>query len=236
MVVWSLFIACTAVILLTGTLLSKYGDILAEKSGLGRTWIGVIFFLERAGFGSARKLTAIFYLKDFAVPKVMLSAILVAMVGLLALERIGILDFDLIAAMPTYLWPQLVGGLLLGIGFVVGGYCPGTSAVGAASGKGDALAFMAGLVAGIFGFTELFDRLESFYFSGDLGEFTLSEWTALPPAGVVVVLLLVAGAAFWWTRRFEWRPCSADARASEDGAHGLGGCASVGRGGGGAQS
>ena len=42
MVVWSLFIACTAVILFTGTLLSKYGDILAEKSGLGRTLIGVI--------------------------------------------------------------------------------------------------------------------------------------------------------------------------------------------------
>jgi len=41
-VVWSLFIACTAVILFTGTLLSKYGDILAEKSGLGRTLIGVI--------------------------------------------------------------------------------------------------------------------------------------------------------------------------------------------------
>jgi hypothetical protein len=164
------------------------------------------FFLERAGFGSARKLTGVFYLKDLAVPKVMLSAILVAMVGLLALGRASLLDLDLLAAMPTYIWPQLAGGLLLGIGFVVGGYCPGTSAVAAASGKWDALVFMAGLVTGIFGFAGLFDRLESFYFSGDLGDVTLADWAGLPPAGVVFLLLLMAGAAFWLIGRIERRP------------------------------
>ncbi len=164
------------------------------------------FFLERAGFGSARRLTGVFYLKDFAVPKVMLSAILVAMMGLLALGQAGLVDLDLLAAMPTYIWPQLAGGLLLGIGFVVGGYCPGTSAVAAASGKWDALVFMAGLVTGIFSFAELFDRLESFYFSGDLGDVTLADWTGLPPAGVVFLLLLMAGAAFWLIGRIERRP------------------------------
>ena len=164
------------------------------------------FFLERAGFGSARRLTGVFYLKDFAVPKVMLSAILVAMVGLLTLGRVGSLDLELLAAMPTYIWPQLAGGLLLGIGFVVGGYCPGTSAVAASSGKWDALVFMAGLVTGIFSFAEFFDRLESFYFSGDLGDVTLSDWTGLPPAGVVFLLLLMAGAAFWLIGRIERRP------------------------------
>ena len=186
-----------------------------EVHGLfGETWslalaigVGLLFgfFLERAGFGSARKLTAVFYLRDFAVPKVMLSAILVAMVGLLAFGSVGLLDFDLLAAMPTYVWPQLVGGLLLGIGFVVGGYCPGTSAVAAASGKWDALAFMGGLLAGIFSFAELFDRLSSFYFSGELGDVTLSDWIGLPPVGVVVLLLAVAGGAFWLIGWFERR-------------------------------
>lgn len=142
-----------------------------EAQGLiGEPWnlalgfaVGLLFgfFLERAGFGSAKKLTAVFYLKDFAVPKVMLSAILVAMAGLLVLGRVGLFELDLLAEMPTYIWPQLVGGLLLGIGFVVGGYCPGTSAVAAAGGKADGLAFMAGLLAGVFGFAELFNRLES---------------------------------------------------------------------------
>ena len=42
MILWLQFIVCTAVILVSGTYLSKYGDIIAEKTGLGRTWIGVI--------------------------------------------------------------------------------------------------------------------------------------------------------------------------------------------------
>lgn len=42
MLLWIGFIVCTSVIFYSGTRLSKYGDIIAEKSGLGRTWIGVV--------------------------------------------------------------------------------------------------------------------------------------------------------------------------------------------------
>ena len=42
MIVWLQFILCTAVIVVAGTKLSRYGDIIAELTGLGRTWIGVI--------------------------------------------------------------------------------------------------------------------------------------------------------------------------------------------------
>lgn len=42
MIVWIQFISCTLVIIYAGTKLSKYGDIIAEKTGLGRTWIGVV--------------------------------------------------------------------------------------------------------------------------------------------------------------------------------------------------
>ncbi|MBI4525662.1 MAG: sodium:calcium antiporter [Deltaproteobacteria bacterium] len=42
MILWLQFIACTVAILVAGTHLSKYGDIIAEKTGLGRTWIGVV--------------------------------------------------------------------------------------------------------------------------------------------------------------------------------------------------
>lgn len=41
MLIWLPFIGCTLVILYAGVQLSKYGDIIAEKTGLGRTWIGV---------------------------------------------------------------------------------------------------------------------------------------------------------------------------------------------------
>lgn len=42
MFVWLQFIICTAIIVVAGTKLSRYGDIIADLTGLGRTWIGVI--------------------------------------------------------------------------------------------------------------------------------------------------------------------------------------------------
>ena len=80
------------------------------------------FWLERAGFGSAKKLTAQFYLRDLAVLKVMFTAIITCMVGLLYLVLFGWIDLSLVYINPTYLWPQIFGGLILGAGFVVGGY------------------------------------------------------------------------------------------------------------------
>lgn len=80
------------------------------------------FFLERAGFGSPKKLTAMFYFQDFAVLRVMFTAVVVAMVGLLLLGGLGLINFGGLAIPATYLWPQALGGLLIGLGFVVGGY------------------------------------------------------------------------------------------------------------------
>lgn len=80
------------------------------------------FFLERAGFGSPRKLTAMFYFKDFAVLRVMFTAVVVAMIGLLALASAGKIDLARVAVPATYIWPQAVGGLLIGLGFIAGGY------------------------------------------------------------------------------------------------------------------
>lgn len=39
---WLQFIVCTAAIVLSGRKLSRYGDVIAEKTGIGRTWIGVV--------------------------------------------------------------------------------------------------------------------------------------------------------------------------------------------------
>jgi len=84
--------------------------------------IGFGFALERAGFGNARKLTAQFYLTDMTVFKVMFTAVVVAMVGIFYLNAFGWLDLELIYINPTYIWPQIIGGLFLGFGFVIGGY------------------------------------------------------------------------------------------------------------------
>ena len=42
LLLWSQFLLCTAVIVYAGSKLSRYGDVIAEKTGLGRAWIGLI--------------------------------------------------------------------------------------------------------------------------------------------------------------------------------------------------
>ena len=98
--------------------------------------IGFAFgwFLERGGLGNARKLAGQFYLTDLTVFKVMFSAIVTAALGVFWSERIGLLDLSQVAVPPTFIMPQLIGGLVFGVGFITGGLCPGTSCVAAASG------------------------------------------------------------------------------------------------------
>ncbi|MDE3166761.1 MAG: YeeE/YedE family protein [Acidobacteriota bacterium] len=155
------------------------------------------FFLERAGFSSALKLTAQFYFRDFAVLKVMFTAIIVAMVGIGYLSYLGWLDMSRVFVPATLVWPQLVGGLLLGAGFIVGGYCPGTSAVAAATGKLDALFFVGGIFVGIFLFGVTLPGFEGFNSSGSLGALTLPQWLNVNTGIVILAIVVVAVAAFW---------------------------------------
>ena len=159
--------------------------------------IGFGFFLERAGFASARKLMAQFYLDDLAVFKVMFSAIVTAMLGVTYLAWMGVLDLSLVYLTPTYVLPQLVGGLVFGVGFVVGGYCPGTSAASIATGKIDALLFAAGMLAGTVVFAELQPRLGSFFTATSLGEATIPRYLGLPYGVVVFAVVRMALGGFY---------------------------------------
>ncbi len=158
--------------------------------------IGFGFFLERAGFGSARKLTAQFYLTDLSVFKVMFSAIVTAMLGTFYLGWLGLLDLSLVYLTPTFIVPQVVGGLLLGIGFVVGGYCPGTACVGLSTGKLDAIACLAGIIAGIFVFGEAFPLLRGFFQSTGMGTVTLPQALNVSYGLIVFAVALMAVGGF----------------------------------------
>jgi uncharacterized membrane protein YedE/YeeE len=168
--------------------------------------IGFGFFLERGGFGSARKLTSQFYLDDLAVFKVMFTAIVTAMLGIFYLSWLGIMDLSLVDLVTTNLWPQIVGGLVLGFGFVIGGYCPGTSLVAAVTGRIDGLVFILGVLAGVFAFGEAFPLLKGFYESGDFGKLTLPQAFHLPYGLVVFFVVVMAVGGFiggeWVERRF----------------------------------
>jgi uncharacterized membrane protein YedE/YeeE len=166
--------------------------------------IGVAFgfALERAGLGSARKLTGQFFLRDFTVVKVMFSAIVTAMLGTFWLGRIGAIDFAFLYVPDTHLLPQLAGGAIFGAGFALAGLCPGTSCVSAATGRGDGLAVVAGLFAGITVTGLAFAPLQAFYESGG-GAWTLPQLLHLPYGAVVFLIVIAALAVFAGAERLE---------------------------------
>jgi len=174
--------------------------------------VGILFgfILERAGFGDARNLTNIFYFRDMRVLKVMFSALVTAMVGLIVLSWIGLFDYSMLvesSLLKTYLWPQLVGGILFGLGFVIGGYCPGTSAVGIVSGKLDALVYVFGMIVGIWVFAAGLPAWSDFYLSSPLGRVTLWQEFGINKELMAAAIVVMALAAFWLAGLAEkWAP------------------------------
>jgi hypothetical protein len=168
------------------------------------------FFLERGGLGSARKLTAQFYHTDLSVFKIMFTAIITAMAGLFWLSWTGFLALSQVHVLPTYLIPQTVGGLIFGVGFVMGGYCPGTSCVAAATGKIDGFIFLIGMMSGILLFGELFPQLEGFYNSSSLGQITFPELIGLPSNVLVLAITLLAVGGFVLAGRIENRSAASE--------------------------
>jgi uncharacterized membrane protein YedE/YeeE len=167
---------------------------------------GVLFgyALENAGFGSPCKLTAQFRFTDWSVFKVMFTAIIVAAAGLAAADAFGLMQAGDIFIPSTYFWATLSGGALVGAGMALGGYCPGTSAVGLGSGRLDSLWFMAGMVLGTGAFSLAFERIEGFYLAapGPQGQ-TLSDLSGLPVWLILAALAVVAVLGFALGSRLE---------------------------------
>ena len=179
------------------------GLLVALGLGFGFGW-----FLERAGFGSSCRLCAQFYLYDMTVLKVMFTAIVTAMVGLWGFAAAGLLDLSLVYLTPTSIGAQLVGGLLLGAGFIIGGFCPGTSVTAAATGSGDGVAFLGGFVAGLLLYAVAFSGLEVWANANSIGPLTLPEAFGVPYGWMVLALAVMAALMFagaeWAERRFSF--------------------------------
>ena len=181
------------------TLLGHYGAYVVYAL------IGFAFgyVLEISGFAISTKLAAQFYFKDMTVLKVMFTGIIVAMVLIFFSTAMGWLDFNLVWVNPTYLWPGIVGGLIMGFGFIIGGFCPGTSLVSAATLKIDGIFFALGGLFGIFLFGETVQYFEDFWNSSYYGRVTLMDWLNLPTGVVVLGVVLMALFMFWGGEKLE---------------------------------
>ena len=165
--------------------------------------IGFGFALEQAGFSSTRKLVGLFYGYDFTVLKVFFTAGLTAMTGVLLFSHLGLLDLSVIYINPTFLYSALIGGVIMGAGFIIGGFCPGTSICAAAVGRIDALAFIGGSVIGILIFTEAYPAIEPLYMASSMGALTMYEMLNLSPEAFGILLTAVAVFAFCFTSKVE---------------------------------
>jgi hypothetical protein len=159
--------------------------------------MGFGFVLERAGFGNPNKLTGQFRLTDWSVFKVMFTAIVFAAVGLFIFEKVGLVDAGNLFVPPAYLGAAAIGGALVGAGFAIGGYCPGTSVVGFMSGRIDAAIFLIGLLLGTILFASTYPAIESLT---TLGEYSKAD--SLPDAfnisamSIDVVMIVAAIGVF----------------------------------------
>lgn len=161
--------------------------------------IGIFFgaILEQAGFSTSKKLVGLFYGYDFTVLRVFFTAGLVAMIGVMGLAHFGLLDMNLVYINSTFLWSAIIGGLIMGLGFVVGGFCPGTSICAAAIGKIDAMIFIVGAFLGVLIFAEGYPIFEPLYKAANLGNPRIFETLGISQNLFAFILVTFALLAFW---------------------------------------
>lgn len=175
-------------------------EIISENTNLFLAFIigiGFGFVLEHSGFSSSRKLAGVFYGYDAVVLKVFFTAAITAMLGLLFFSLFGWIDLNLIYVNPTYLTSAIVGGIIMGAGFIIGGYCPGTSFCGASIGKVDGIVFIAGLFIGVLIFGLGYNLWDGMYMAKFLGSPKVSESLGMSDGFFALLLILIALAMFW---------------------------------------
>lgn len=176
----------------SGIIPQAWDNVLAVLLGMG---FG--FALESSGFSSSRKIIGTFFGYDFVVVKVFFTAAITASLGLLYLNYLGLVDYSQLYIQPTFLTSAIVGGIIMGIGFSMGGFCPGTSLCAAAVGKIDGLVFFGGMFIGVFLFSESFPLWEKMYYSGSQGAKMINDVFGISPELFTLFLVIIAIGMFY---------------------------------------
>jgi hypothetical protein len=147
--------------------------------------------LQRVRASSPGMILANLRLENLSIIKFMATTIGVGMILVYLLDAASpqLLHFDI---KPTYLIGVGLGGVIFGVGFALGGYCPGTCVVGASEGRRDALFAILGGVVGALLFAMVYDvLLDPIIKPMDLGKVRVQDYVHAP---AVAVALIVGGA------------------------------------------
>ena len=135
-------------------------------------------------------------LMDMTIVKFMLSTVLVGMVGVYILKDLGLVK---LSVKPTNLAANIIGGLIVGAGLGLLGYCPGTSAGALGEGRWDSLWGILGMLVGAAVFAEVYPALKTSILTwGKLGKITLPQVLGVNHWVIVPIFIVGALALFRW--------------------------------------
>ncbi|MFA5291569.1 MAG: DUF6691 family protein [Phycisphaerae bacterium] len=161
--------------------------------------------LYMGGLAQPDKIVGTLRLKDFHAMRTIALFVIVGMLGTWFLDMAGIAHYSV---KPAAVVSVLIGGAILGIGFGMTGYCPGTGLACAASGRIDALVSVVGMFAGAFFFILIYpaivvplDKIASY------GKVTLPEITHIPRS-VYTLVISVAGLAILFKTSCKCKKCN----------------------------
>jgi uncharacterized membrane protein YedE/YeeE len=165
--------------------------------GLG---VGIVFgaLLFLSGLANPDKIIGTLRLKDLHAMRVIAVFVLVGLLGVTLLDLFGAAHFSV---KPAMLVSVLVGGALLGIGFGLTGFCPGTGLASAASGHLDAFVAALGMLVGALVYIVIQP-----YVAGPMDamlDFGKETWPALadvPRAALALPLVAIGAWVLWRTR------------------------------------
>jgi uncharacterized protein len=169
--------------------------------------LGILFgfALNKAGLTRYTKIVNQFRLTDMAVLKFMMTALVVAMIGLYTLHGLGFIEFPTVPA--TYIVGNLVGGLIFGVGMALAGFCPGTAVAGAGEGKIDylvpgILGFLVGAVVYGLTYDKVFPQISAI---ANYGNVTMPQLWNINPYLAVLVFTIMALVLFYLIDRAGWQ-------------------------------
>ncbi len=163
-------------------------------------FIGGLFgaCLVIAALADPDKIIGTLRLKDFHAMRTIAVFVLVGMFGLWVLETAGQAN---LSVKPAAIVSVLIGGALLGIGFGMTGYCPGTGLACAASGRIDALISVIGMFAGALVYILIYSHVAvPIEKIANYGKVTLPEITKISRTAWTIPIVIVGALVLFFTR------------------------------------
>jgi uncharacterized membrane protein len=179
-----------------------------EITGTARLALGLMtgiafgFILQKGQALKFHKIIDALRLRDFTIWKLMFTAIAVGMIGIYAMNEVGLAKLHI---KPTILSSNILGGLIFGAGFALLGFCPGTCVGAVGEGRLDGLySGVVGLLIGAGLYSEVYPHLlPGFLKIGALGKITLPQFLGIGVWPTVLLVALVLGTAVWLLDRID---------------------------------